>query len=239
MKLRLSLPAQHADPDQAAEAFARAAPPRGRTSWREATWCAVDLEMTGLDPREDEIISFGAIPIEGGRLQLHAAVTGLLRPSRQIGEASIRVHGIRDVDLACAPPLTAGIGPLLEAIAGRVIVFHSAAIDRPFLRQALRDKGLRLRNPFVDTEVLGQLWLHERDGYLRKRLRLGDLASELRLPAERPHNSLGDALTTAQVFIALATHLDALHPETVSSLVRASGRVDAVRMFQDPLRHDG
>jgi DNA polymerase-3 subunit epsilon len=239
MRLRLPLTAQRPDLDRAAAAYARAAAPRARTPWRKAPWCALDLEMTGLDPREDEIISFGAIPIAGGRLQLHAAVTGLARPSRQVGEASIPLHGIRDVDLESAPSLAAGIGPLLDVIAGRVLVFHSAAIDRPFLRQALRTKGVRLHNAFVDTEVLGRLWLHERDGRLRGRLSLGDLASALRLPAERPHTSLGDALTTAQVFIALATHLDAMHPETVSSLVRASKRVDAVRMFQDPLRHDG
>lgn len=239
MKLRLPLSPQRPNLDRAAEAYAGAASPRGRTPWREARWCAVDLEMTGLDPRENEIISFGAIPIEGGRLQLHAAVTGLARPSKEVGEASIAIHGIRDVDLASAPPLTAGIGSLLEAIAGGVLVLHSAGIDRPFLRQALREKGVRLRNPFVDTEVLGRLWLHERDGHLRRRLSLGALAAALGLPAERSHDSLSDALTTAQVFIALATHLDAMHPETVSSLVRASSRVDAVRMFEDPLRYDG
>ncbi|MBV8734219.1 MAG: hypothetical protein JO120_05505, partial [Solirubrobacterales bacterium] len=104
---------------------------------------------------------------------------------------------------------------------------------------ALRETGLRLRNRFVDTEWLGRLWLHERDGRLRGRLSLGDLASALGLPADRPHDSLGDALTTAQAFLALATHLDALASETVSSLVRASDRVDAIRMFQDPLRYDG
>ena len=239
MKLRLPLPALRPHLDRAAAAYARGAEPRGRTPWRQAPWCALDLEMTGLNPREDEIISFGAIPIEDGRLQLHAAVTGLARPSRQIPEASIPVHGIRDVDLASAPPLAAGVGPLLKAIAGRVLVFHSAEIDRPFLRQALRAKGVRLRSSFVDTEVLGRLWLHERDGHLRRGLSLGELASALGLPAERPHTSLGDAVTTAQVFIALATHLDAMHRETVSSLVHASNRVDAVRTFQDPLRHGG
>lgn len=238
MRLRLPLSAQRPDLDEAAEAYARARLPGGRTPWRQAPWCALDFEMTGLDPRQDEIISFGAIPIEAGRLRLHVAVTGLARPTREIGEASIPVHGIRDIDLASAPALAAGIGPLLQAIAGRVLVFHSAAIDLPFLRQALREKGVRLRNPFVDTEVLGRLWLHERDGRLHQRISLGDLATELRLPAEGPHNSLGDALTTAQVFIALATHLDAVRPETVSSLARASRRVDAVRMFQDPLRHE-
>ncbi len=238
MKLSLPLPAHRLGSDQAATSYAQAVFPRGRTRWRDARWCALDLEMTGLDPRKDEIISFGAIPIEGGRIQLHATATGLLRPSREVGEASIPVHGIRDVDLSRAPSLKDGIDPLLEAIAGRVLVFHSAAIDRPFLKRALREKGLRLRNPFVDTELLGRLWLHERDGGLHRRLSLGDLASALGLPAEHPHDSLGDALTTAQVFIALATHLDAARPETVGGLVRGSHRVDAVRVFQDPLHHD-
>ena len=42
------------------------------------------------------------------------------------------------------------------------------------------------------------------------------------LPAHRPHTADGDALTTAQVFLALATHLDALEPQTVGSLQRPS-----------------
>jgi DNA polymerase-3 subunit epsilon len=106
------------------------------------------------------------------------------------------------------------------------------------LKRALRAKGVRLRNPLVDTESLGRLWLHERDGHLQRRLALGDLAASLGLPAERPHDSLGDALTTGQVFIALAAHLEALGTETVGSLARSAERVDAVRVFQDPVRHD-
>jgi DNA polymerase-3 subunit epsilon len=224
--------------DAAASLYKRCAPATGRTPWREARWCALDLEMTGLDPSQDEIISFGAIPIEAGRVALHGASSGLMRPSREIGVASISVHGIRDVDLSSAPRATVGLGPLLQAIAGRILVFYAAEIDRPFLKRALRATGIRLRNQFVDTAVLGRLWLYERDHRMPRRLTLGALASALGLPAERPHDALGDALTTAQVFIALATHLDALRPETVGSLVRAEHRVDAVRTFQDPFPHD-
>jgi|GEM_PF-5522276 len=36
----------------------------------------------------------------------------------------------------------------------------------------------------------------------------------LGLPVHRPHHSLGDALATAQVFIALATLSDAYRPQT-------------------------
>ena len=238
MRLRLPRAAQRGDLDQTVRAYEHASLPGGRTPWRDARWCAVDFEMTGLDPCTDEIISFGAIPIEGGRVSLQLAASRQVRPSCKIGEASIPVHGIRDIDVASAPTLAASIDPLLEAIAGRVLVFHSAAIDRPLLKRALREKGARLRQPFVDTEVLGRLWLHEREGTLRRTLALGDLAAALGIPAEQPHDSLADALTTAQAFIALATHLDARRPETVGSLVRASHRVDAVRVFQHPLAHD-
>jgi DNA polymerase-3 subunit epsilon len=207
--------------------------PPASTPWREAAWCAVDLELTGLDPRADEIISFGAIPIDGGRVRAGAAVAGLVRPAREASEASIRVHEIRPVDVAGAPALAEAIGPLVGAIDGRGLVVHTAEVERAFLGSALRAQGLRLRNPIVDTEVLGRLWLHERDGGLRRRLALSEIARELGLPADRPHTALGDALTTAQVFIALATHLDSVgrREETVGSLSRADRRVASLRAF--------
>jgi DNA polymerase III epsilon subunit-like protein len=41
-------------------------------------------------------------------------------------------------------------------------------------------------------------------------------------PAEDPHHALGDALTTGKAFIALASHLDALTPQSVGSLQAAA-----------------
>ena len=215
--------------DEVAASYSSATSPGARTPWRQAAWCVLDFELTGLDPHEDEIISFGAIPIDDGRLQLQGSVSGLVRPAREVSEASVRVHGIRMADLARAPLVTEALDPLLRAISGRVLVAHTAAVERTFLGRALRDRGVRLRGPVVDTEVLGCLWLHQRDGELRRRLSLGELASALGLPADRPHVALGDALTTAQVFIVLATHLDALHAETVGSLARARRRLDTLR----------
>ncbi len=71
---------------------------------------------------------------------------------------------MRAVDLAGAPPLDVAIDPLLAAMAGRILVVHVAAIERGFLRPALRRQGVRLRGPMIDTSVLGLIWLHERDG---------------------------------------------------------------------------
>ena len=40
-----------------------------------------------------------------------------------------------------------------------------------------------------------------------------------------PHHALADALSTAQVFIALASRLDTIEPQTVGSLVAAGSVV--------------
>jgi DNA polymerase III epsilon subunit-like protein len=55
---------------------------------------------------------------------------------------------------------------------------------------------------------------------------LSGLARSLGLPVHRPHHADGDALTTAQVFIALATHLDGFRAQTLGSL-EAIGRPPA------------
>jgi DNA polymerase-3 subunit epsilon len=208
--------------------------PSARTPWRQASFCAIDLELTGLDPSRDEIVSFAAVPIEDGRVQLGASVHGRVRPTGAIGEAAIRVHGLRYADLADAPALEEALDPLLATMAGRVPVVHVAAIERGFLAPALRRNGLRLHRAMVDTSVLGRLWLHERDGHGPRRLPLGELASALRLPIHHPHDALGDALTTAQAFIALASHLDALRPQSVRSLTSAERHLENVLAYRSP-----
>jgi DNA polymerase-3 subunit epsilon len=211
----------------AAAAYAAGRPPGPRTPWKTARWCVVDLELSGLDPRRHEIVSFAAVPVDQGRIRLAEVVSGLVRPSGPLTESSVRIHGLRTADLADAPPLRDAIEPLLAAMAGRAMVAHVAQIERAFLGRALREQGLRLRGPVADTSVIGRLWLCERDGRAPADLGLGDLAHALGLPVHAQHDALGDALTTAQVFIVAATHLGAVGEETVRSLTRAGRRLDA------------
>lgn len=196
--------------------------PAPRTQWREAAYAVVDLEMTGLDPGEHEIISFAAVPVEEGRVKPGGVTTTLVRPRHMPGPETIRIHGLREADLRHAPPLADALEPMLEAITGRAIVAHFAPVEYGFLGPALATRGLKLRNPVIDTAGLAarrSRW----DRLLRRpprRLELGELARSLGLPVHRPHTADGDALTTAQVFMALATNLDARKPQTVGSLAR-------------------
>ena len=213
------------------ERYAAARRAGERTPWRAARYCAVDLELTGLDDRRHEIVSFGAVPIEEGRIRLGDAIGGAVRPEGPIEQEAIRVHGLRVEDLLAAPREATALRPLVDALAGVVMVAHFAEIERRFLQRAFRRMGVRMPGAVLDTSVLGALWLSERDGVAPRRLPLPELAAALGLPSHRPHEALGDALTTAQVFLALASHLDAMRPETVRSLATAGRRLRAASLY--------
>jgi DNA polymerase-3 subunit epsilon len=208
-----------------AATFKRAGRPAGSTPWREASWCAVDLELTGLDPRRDEIIAIGACPIEQGRVVLGKSVYTLVRSSRRSEHGAVLVHRLRVADLADAPPVEQATELLLSTLTGRVPVFHTAVVERAFLGRALSRHRVRLPAA-ADTEVLGRLWLRERDGVAPPGLALAGLSRMLGQQPEPPHHALADALTTAEAFVALASHLDAQEPQTVVSLVKAGNRLD-------------
>ena len=212
----------------AAAAFASAPRPARRTPWREAKWCALDLELTGLNPTRDVIIAVGAVPIEEGRLLLGQSIYTLVRTSKRSEHDAVLLHKLRVADLADAPSLEEAIDLILESLSGRVPVFHTTAVERSFLAPRFAERGVRLP-PAVDTEVLGRLLLRERDSVAVPRLPLGKLASMLSLPTGPPHHALGDALTTGAAFIALAASLDAVHPQTVGSLVHAEERLRGAR----------
>jgi DNA polymerase-3 subunit epsilon len=219
-------------PEGAAASFAAAPRPADGMDWREAGWCAVDLEMTGLNPRTDEIVAIGAVPIDAGRVQLGGGMYTLVHASKRSQTGAVLVHKLRLADVADAPSRDEAIDLLIEALTGRVPVFHTAAIESAFLGREFARRHVRLPAA-ADTEALGCRWLAHRDGTATPNgISLGHLAGALGQPAETPHHALGDALTTAKLFIALASLLDTVQAQTVGSLVAVEpARTGGARRF--------
>jgi DNA polymerase III subunit epsilon len=120
--------------------------PRDSTPWREVAFTVLDFETTGLDPASDEIISFGCVTVAGGKVRLDDARYELVRPNRMPDWDTIRIHGLREADLDAAPRLSERLDRLLEALTGRVLVAHVAAVERGFLESALGAIGVELRS---------------------------------------------------------------------------------------------
>lgn len=207
----------------AARAYARGKRSPSATPWREARFVAVDLELTGLDPRADEIISAAAIPIDDARVVVGASHAAIIRPRRMPSAETIRIHGLRPVDLADAPPLEAVLDGLFEALTGRIMIAHPARVERAFLAAAFKARGVRVAEPVLCTATMARRVLGTEPILPgASEISLADAARACGLPADAPHTAEGDALTTAQLFIALATRLERHDAQTVNSLARLS-----------------
>lgn len=176
-------------------------------NWREVNYCSIDLETTGLDFKTDEIISIGAVQIQLGRVIAEANYYREVRPNQDPTSSSIRIHGIRAVDLLDALPIDSVIPEFAELLRGRVVVAHAAWVENGFLKERLENENLDFSKQLIDTASLARRCeIVEDDIDHEPSLEL--LAKTLKLPVYSPHHALGDALTTAIVFLALATELE-------------------------------
>ncbi|WP_458319649.1 3'-5' exonuclease [Mycolicibacterium brisbanense] len=178
----------------------------GSRSWRDDELWAVDLETTGLNLRSDKIISYGAIPIHHGRILMARATYGLVHIAEAVPAPSACIHGIRTQDLAAAPPIKDAVAQLHTLIGDRPIIAHCAVIERTLLRRAYRGCGRRLTNRFIDTAPLAAraLGVSITEGAIS----LEYAATKIGVPVHTPHHALGDAVTTANLFLALASRLE-------------------------------
>ncbi len=200
--------------------YRRAARPDPEAPWRDVRFAVVDLETTGLNPRRNEIISFASVPIEDGLIVVAKSRTATVKPRRMPGVDTIRIHGLRPHDLADSPAISDVLDVILASLTGHVLVAHGAWVEREFLNRALRIARLRVREPVIDTSVLAQRVLTGKAD--DRGVQLNDAVRELNLPSHRPHRADGDALTTAQLFLALIARLDEDEPQTVGSLASLS-----------------
>ena len=182
--------------------------PRGPRSWREARLAALDFEATGLDVRVDHVLSFGLVPIDGGRVRLEESLYRIVKPPIELPPESIVVHGIRPDDVADAPELADVGGELVEALAGRALVAHAAWIELSFLNRFFAKSRRRWKAAIDVLDLASRLATLEGAAARPSSKRLVDLAARYDVPPAPTHHAFGDALTTAQLFLVLATRLE-------------------------------
>jgi len=102
-----------------------------------------DLETTGTDPARDKIVEVAVLRLdpEGGR----EAATHRVNPERPIPPDASAVHGIRDEDVAGAPPFRELARELLDLLKDADLAgFNVRRFDVPLLDREFRDCGMDL-----------------------------------------------------------------------------------------------
>jgi DNA polymerase-3 subunit epsilon len=189
-----------------------------RLAWRAAAYASLDFEATGLDFRRDRIISFGVVPVEAGRVEVGRAVYELVDPGDvDMSPGSVTVHGLRPVDVRGANPAEAARAALDDALAGRYLLTWYAIVEASFLAKLFGTSPKPWLKRCIDVRVLARAML----GAPEARLTLDEAAERFGVPVASPHHALDDALVTAQLFLVIASKLEATDGvRTARDLVR-------------------
>lgn len=171
-------------------------------------WVSVDCETTGLDTRRDEIISIGAVRIVGDRVMTSEALSLLVKPSKAFTADSVRIHRLREQDVAQGLEPEEAMRQLLTFIGSRPLVGYFLEFDVAMINRVLFPMlGVALPQSKIEVSALyheykfRQFRGHEQDRHID--LRFDTLMAELDLPQRDAHDAVNDAVMAALAFIKL------------------------------------
>ncbi len=203
--------------DETYRALVQTPPPSPGTAFDEAELVCLDIETTGLDPATVDMLSIGWVLIRGARVDLSTAESHVVKPTGDLGD-SPSIHGLTDTVVLQGMSPAEAMHRVLEVLTGRVLVVHHAGLDKKLLDRFSRELfGDKLLVPVIDTLALENRH-KSRHHHLEdtRSLRLPDLREHYNLPWYRGHDCLGDAISTAELLLAMVANRDS--PTTLSDL---------------------
>jgi len=161
----------------------------------EATFCAVDVETSGLW-MSSRLVEVAAVRFDlGGTAYEFQA---LVNPCERIHPQATEIHGITDDMVRSAPKAPDVLPGLLNFMRDCVFIAHNAGFDAGMIAGELERMGERPPgNPVVCTVRLARATIRGPESY-----RLESLVRHLGLDTGRLHNALPDARAAREVFLA-------------------------------------
>lgn len=176
----------------------------------------IDTETTGPDARKANIVEIAGIRLSRGAPD-GEAFRRLVNPGAPIPPGATEIHDISDADVAHAPTFSV-VWPEYKDFAGRrVAIGHMIGFDLAVIRRECERAGIKFDPPaHLCTRLLAQVVEPALAVYS-----LESLAELLKVEMSGRHSALGDAMTTARIFVALVPRLRERGVRTLGEALQA------------------
>ena len=186
-----------------------------RVSPRSETLVALDLETTGLNPRNDRIIDVGAVKFRGD--EVIGEFRTLVNPQSRLSDFIVSLTGISQSDVDGAPDWNAVRDDLQDFIGGARLVGHNVEFDVGFLRS----HRIRVEKLSYDTEQMARVALPSGPEFGLVRL-----AQRFGVVHDDPHRALSDALASRDLFLILLARFESMPVAALARMAALGSRSD-------------
>jgi DNA polymerase III subunit epsilon len=205
-------------PEQAARLAAWQALPAQDTSAAisECRYVVVDVETSGLNLSKDRLIAIGAVAVHCGNIQLADSLEMVLRQNRVSDRDNILIHGIGGTAQAEGIPPVEALLTFLEYLGKSPLMAFHVTFDKTMIDRALKSfLGLKFNHPWVDLAYLSPALYPD---LARSHRSLDQWMGRFNITNYARHSALADALSTAELMLALRDRLSAKHIESFRAM---------------------
>ena len=162
----------------------------------------LDLETTGFNSANDEIIEIGAIRVNLGS-ENHDTFSTLVKPQKKIPKKITGITGItQEMIDAEGTESKEALAGFIQFIGDLPLVTYNAEFDMAFLYSAAKKHGFAINNKYTCALKRARRAWPGRESY-----RLVDIAKDGKLSDEDTHRALGDCKRALIVFTAATSEL--------------------------------
>lgn len=174
----------------------------------------VDIETTGLEPANNEIIEIAALKIEKG--EISDVFNHLIKIAFPLPKEIIKITGITDEMLEEGGEKRQILNGFADFIGETPLVAHNVEFDIPFLKHHLEKTGSpKITNPQICTLKLSRRLLPGMPGY-----KLQKVAEHFQVPTPVLHRAIADTEITFQIWLKLIEILEKMGVSTIEALLR-------------------
>lgn len=163
----------------------------------------LSTETTGLNPKKDVILSFGALAVENNVIRIGDQFEVVILQYKYLHDNGLPNDFLIESKLTkLAEPQA--IRAFIEYVGNSVLVGHRIHFDIELINEALEKMSCgRLKNEALDVEIMHQKLLD----ITNKSFSLDDLIKHYKIPRNEKNSASDDAFSIALLFLKLKSRL--------------------------------
>ncbi|MGM0444976.1 MAG: PolC-type DNA polymerase III [Bacillota bacterium] len=186
---------------------------------KETEFVVFDLETTGLNPVNNEIIEIGAVKIKDG--EIIDDFSSLIKPDSNISNKITDITGIDNEMVKDKPAFKEVFNEFVDFIDGCPLVAHNMDFDYSFIRKPLKEHNIKKEITLIDTLTLSRAVLPK-----LKNHKLATLVKHFNIKLDNHHRALDDSKATAHLLFKLLEEIDDFDINNLNEINELTKNID-------------